>query len=69
VATQPYTVRLNDGTTQHLPKVWKQKPEGEWLVFYDEDSEIHRVRSKDVKSVTRDDMPKPERRVPRMGAV
>lgn len=69
LATQPYTVRPKDGTTQYLPKVWKQTPEGEWLVFYDEDGETHRVLSKDVKSVTRDDMPEPKHRVPKVGAV
>jgi hypothetical protein len=53
-----------------LPKVWRQTTDGPFLVFYDEDAEVHRVLAKDVKSVTRTDQPEPTKaRAPRMGAI
>ncbi|MGH3188511.1 MAG: hypothetical protein ACRDPY_30375 [Streptosporangiaceae bacterium] len=70
MATQPYKITLNDGSSQVLPKVWRQTSDGPFLVFYDEDAEVHRVLAKDVKSVTRTDQPEPiKARAPRMGAV
>jgi hypothetical protein len=69
VATHPYRVELKDGSTQDLPKVWKQANDGPFLVFFDEEAEVHRVPATEVKSVTRTDQPEPTRRSPRVGAI
>jgi hypothetical protein len=70
VATQPYKITLNDGSSQLLPKIWKQTTQGPFLVFYDEDSEVYRVPAKDVRSVVRTDLPEPTKtRAPRTAAV
>lgn len=53
---------FTDGSTQELPEVWKQRQEGDFLVFYDERAEVYRTPAKRVESVTRSDMPGPEKR-------
>jgi hypothetical protein len=70
VVTYPYRLVLQDGSSQVLPQVWRQTSDGPFLVFYDEDAEVHRVLAKDVKSVTRTDLPEPTKpRAPRTAAV
>jgi hypothetical protein len=57
VATHPYKIYYVDNYTQELPKVWKQRRDGIWLVFQDEDAEILRVQADKVFRVTRLDQP------------
>jgi hypothetical protein len=57
VATQPYKITFTDGSTQVLPKVWKQYADREFLVFQDEVSEVFRAPAKSIRSVVRTDLP------------
>jgi hypothetical protein len=61
VATQPYKITFNDGSTQTLPRVWRHYRDGPFLVFQDEDTEALRVSAADVSSVVRTEMPDEER--------
>ena len=60
MATESYKITYCDGTTQELPRVWRQRPDQDWLVFLDEDSEILRVPAKSVRRVARTDVPPEE---------